>query len=106
MAVFPGISRSGITIAALLKKGFKAEEAFNLSFLMAIPVILAASLFKLKKLFGAGIAVSDIFGGFISAFLFGLLALIVLKKTVIKGKFNRFGYYCIVISLFTLIFCR
>lgn len=42
LSVLPGISRSGITQAALLGQGFKAEEAVRLSFLMAAPMILAA----------------------------------------------------------------
>jgi undecaprenyl-diphosphatase len=42
LAVLPGISRSGITQAALLSQGFKPDEAVRLSFLMAAPMILAA----------------------------------------------------------------
>lgn len=103
LAVFPGISRSGITISGLLKRGFKPPEAFKLSFVMAIPVILGTSTFKLKALVTSDIPVSSLWAGFISAFLVGLLALAILRKTLLKRNFNQFGYYCVAISFLSLI---
>lgn len=105
LAVFPGISRSGITISALLKKGFQKQEAFQLSFIMAIPAILGAFIYKLKdfnKLSALQNNISNLFLPFLSAFIFGLIALIVVRKLVINDKFRNFGYYCLVIALITL----
>jgi len=104
LAVFPGISRSGITIVTLLKRGFKAKEAFSLSFLMAIPIILGSFLLKFKELFHSNVSISSMAGGFIFAFFFGLLGLLIVKKTLMKEGFNRFGYYCIVIAFLSLLY--
>jgi undecaprenyl-diphosphatase len=51
LALFPGISRSGITIVAGLLKGLRHEDAARLAFLLATPVILAAGLLKMPELF-------------------------------------------------------
>lgn len=106
LAVFPGISRSGITIVVLLKRGFKSKEAFSLSFLMAMPVILGVFLLKLKGILNSNIPVPDMFLGFCAAFVFGLLALSLIKRALISEKFSKFGYYCILVSFLGLFFCR
>ncbi len=53
LALFPGISRSGITMAAGLLRGLSHEDAARFSFLLATPVILAAGVFKLPELMGS-----------------------------------------------------
>lgn len=102
LAVFPGISRSGITISGLINNGFKPKEAFSLSFLMAIPAIIGAFLFKFNELVNSGIDSLSMTTGFITAFFSGLIALVVVKKTVVNRKFKNFGYYCIIISVLIL----
>lgn len=102
LAVFPGISRSGITIVGLLKRGVKAKDAFSLSFLMAIPAIIGAFLLKSKELLRSGLVLAEAAAGFIAAFVFGLAALVILRKTLINKKFKYFGYYCIALSLLAL----
>jgi undecaprenyl-diphosphatase len=52
-ALFPGISRSGITMVAGLVRGLDHEDAARFSFLLATPVILAAGLLKIPDLFGS-----------------------------------------------------
>ena len=105
-AVLPGISRSGITIAGLLKRGFKAKESFALSFLMAIPIILAVSLLKIKAFLNSGIPVFDMAIGGMAAFFFGILALFIVRKTLISKKFDRFGHYCLIVAFLSLILCK
>ena len=105
-AVLPGISRSGITIAGLLKRGFKAKEAFALSFLMAIPIISAVSLLKIKEFLNSGFPVADMVKGGIAAFLFGILALFIVRKMLISKNFDKFGYYCLIIAFLSLILNR
>ena len=51
LALFPGISRSGITISAGLAMGLKRESAARFSFLMSTPIIAGAGLWKLRELF-------------------------------------------------------
>jgi len=103
LAVFPGISRSGITITGLLRKGFKPQEAFTLSFLMAIPITLGAFLLKAKELANLKMPPMDMAGGFLAAFISGFLALILVKKMLTSQRFSFFGYYCILLSLVSLI---
>ena len=98
----PGISRSGITITGLLKRGFKNVEAFSLSFLMAIPLILGAFIVELKELKEANFSLQSMSLGFVTAFIFGLLALKIVKKALISGKFKNFAYYSLVIAVVTL----
>lgn len=102
IAVFPGISRSGITISGLLKRGFQAKEAFNLSFLMAIPLILGAFAVEAKEISSLNISLNTLSFSFAAAFFTGIFALSMIKKALIKVKFHNFGYYCLIIFLLTL----
>ena len=52
LALLPGISRSGITMAAGLLRGLNHDDAARFSFLLATPIILAAGVFKIPDLFG------------------------------------------------------
>lgn len=99
-SVIPGISRSGITIATFLFRGYKSEEALRLSFLMSIPVVLAAEI-------GLGIIKGlpeiSIFQGILGlffAFLFGLLTIHLLIGLARKIKF---WIFCIVIGVIALL---
>ncbi len=96
LAVFPGISRSGSTILLLLSLGFKPDSAFNISFLAGIPIILLAFIYELLKHGGTFSPWYCL--GMCFAFLFGLLGLVFLRITVIKGRLYWFGVYCIVVS--------
>ena len=102
-AVFAGISRSGITIAGLLKRDFSREQAFMLSFLAAIPIMIAAFILEFKELGANEIGFGNMAAGFITAFFTGLLALRIIKKILLNRKFKNFGYYCLVIAFLNLI---
>jgi undecaprenyl-diphosphatase len=96
VAVLPGISRSGATIATALLLGIKKETAAKFSFLMVLLPILGASF---KELLDGGLAESNIapevmFIGFISAFFSGIFACRVMLKIVKEGKLIYFGIYC------------
>ncbi len=78
LALFPGISRSGITIAAGLFVGMTREAAARFSFLMATPIIAGAGILKGKDLLSTGLASSDVAPlavGFLAALLAGLAAI-------------------------------
>jgi len=95
MAIMPGISRSGSTIAAGMFAGVEPSKAAEFSFLLAIPAILGATVLEFesllllegrllgKYLFGAGLA-----------FLVGLFAVYAVLAVVRRGKFEYFAYYC------------
>ncbi|MDI3472554.1 MAG: undecaprenyl-diphosphatase [Thermotogaceae bacterium] len=99
-ALFPGISRSGVTLVAGLMLGLKREEAVKYSFLISIPAILGAFLLESKNM------TIDIWGilGFVTAVLSGFVALHFLRFLTIKRKLRYFAYYCWLIALLILIF--
>ena len=103
IAIFPGISRAGITIAGLLRRNFNTADAFTLSFIMAIPVIIATFIFKFRYLLDGHLMTSQITIGFIAAFISGLAALSIVKKVLAKAKLNNFGYYCLLIAIVGLL---
>jgi undecaprenyl-diphosphatase len=78
LALFPGISRSGITIAAGLFLGLEREAAARFSFLMATPIIAGAGIWKARELFGGALGATDVLPlvvGFVAAALAGLAAI-------------------------------
>lgn len=106
-AIIPGISRSGITISALLFRGLHKEICFKLSFLVSIPLILGASLLEFKKVdFALQNNPVNIIAGFIASVISGLLALFLLRLVIKQAKFYCFGYYCIFVALLGLIFIK
>lgn len=102
LALFPGISRSGMTISAGLFSRVKPEKAFRFSFLLSLPAILGANLIELKSLTRVSTDLVSILVGMALSFVFGLIALVILKKTV-EQKFHYFGIYCLFISIILLI---
>ena len=96
LALFPGISRSGATITAGLLLGLRKEDAFDFSFLLAIPAILGASLLELKEM-GAE-SFQPYVLPFLVAFIAGYIALLLLRRIVKKQKFYLFAPYVIIIG--------
>jgi undecaprenyl-diphosphatase len=97
VAIIPGISRSGTTIAIALLLGIKREKAFRFSFLLSIPAILGAlslTIFtELSELTAIGIGWSEILAGFVMAMFVGYFTLKMLLKITVKGKFYLFSWY-------------
>lgn len=95
-AIIPGISRSGSTIVGGLFRGFNTKLATKFSFLMAIPVILGATLLEaVKVLTGSNPVVLSIplFIGVLLSAATGVIAIKVLIKALQKGKLYYFSYY-------------
>jgi len=103
LAALPGISRSGITIVALLKRGFSKKDSFKLSFLMVIPIILGAFFLNFDGLLVKNFSLFNILIGFVFAFLFGILALKIVKRTLVTERIDKFAYYCLIISILVLL---
>ena len=99
LAIIPGISRSGITITVLMRRGFKRKDCFVFSFLLAIPVIIAATLLEGTKIIATGFTLSVLINSFLLAFFSGLIALKILKKYIDTNRLYLFSYYCIIIFL-------
>jgi len=94
IAIMPGISRSGSTIAAAQFMGVKKEEALNFSFLLFIPAILGASVLQLSKTDVSNIELAPVIIGTLAAVVVGYFALTLLVKLVKQGKLKMFSYYC------------
>jgi len=103
IAVLPGISRSGATIATGLISGVNKKQATRFSFLMVIPPILGASLLQLKEIIETpsitgSTSISALATGFIAALIFGILACRWMITIVQKGKLIYFAIYCFIIA--------
>jgi len=103
LAVLPGISRSGVTIAASLGRGLNKREAFNFSFLLAVPVMLVAFLVEANSLFQYKLGDPSLIFSFILTFLVGVGSLSILRKFLEESKLYKFGYYCLVLAVLTVL---
>ncbi len=98
-SILPGISRSGFTLIGALLVGMNRTDAFRFSFLMSLPVTLAAGIFELEDVvFSTGV-----FAGFGGAFVAGLIALIVVRQLTISAHLKFFSLYLIIPSLLSFI---
>jgi undecaprenyl-diphosphatase len=97
LAIFPGVSRSGSTIATGLALGFKREDAARFSFLMSIPIIFGAGLVSLKH-FHDGATTSELAVGFITAAVFGFLSIKYMLRYLAKHDFKVFVWYRILVA--------
>ena len=105
-ALLPAISRSGTTISLALLLGISATEAFEFSFLLALPVTLGAAAFELLKIDFSVLAPGPVVAGIVTAGLSGYLMLLFLRKLVISRNFYWFGVYCWAVGLATLVLVR
>ncbi len=115
VAVMPGLSRSGSTIATGLLLGNKKEKLAQFSFLMVIPPILGEALLDAKDLFfpsaeaaasAAATVPTSTFAlivGFVAAFVTGCFACKWMINLVKKGKLIWFAVYCAVIGLLAIV---
>lgn len=108
LAALPGFSRSGLTIATGLLSGLDRTTAARYSFLLSIPIILGASmLYPFIKLDLQEIITYNwtaiIIGTIISAIV-GYLCIKYFLKFVGKFSLGIFGYYCLLMGIFTFIF--
>ena len=94
MAITPGISRSGATIAVALFLGLERETAVKFSFLLSVPAIAGAMLLKSVSVQEIQVTLANYTAGFASAFVIGLLSLIWFVGIVKRGKLDLFAYYC------------
>ncbi len=109
VAVLPGVSRSGSTIATGLLLGNKKENLAQFSFLMVIPPILGEALLdSLKMAKGENVMGSiemlPLFVGFLAAFVSGCFACKWMINIVKRGKLIYFGIYCAIVGLGTIIY--
>jgi undecaprenyl-diphosphatase len=104
VAVLPGISRSGSTIAIGLLLKIKKEDVARFSFLMVLIPILGAAFVDIMKgeLSGTQIELMPLLVGFFGAFTSGLIACSWMIKVVKRGKLIYFAIYCALIGLIAI----
>ncbi len=103
LAILPGISRSGSTIATALFLGVDREVAARYSFLLSIPAIAGALVLGLDSPeMASTIPWTIIFAGTLVSAVIGWAALKLLIKIVKKGQFHRFAPYCWAVGLVVL----
>jgi undecaprenyl-diphosphatase len=104
-ALLPGISRSGITIAAALGSGMNREKAGEFSFLISLPAILGALVLELRhsEALLETVAPLAILSGFMASLLVGFASLSFLLMLVRGGKLYLFSFYLIPLGLFGII---
>ncbi len=106
LAIFPGVSRSGSTIAGGLLRKLKREEAAKFSFLMSIPVMLGAGVMSINDLVNLPDLSSFLpllLVGFVAAGIVGFLSIHWLLQFLNKNKLSYFSIYCVVLSIITLV---
>ncbi len=99
VAILPGISRSGITVSAILLEDYEQEDALKLSFLMSVPAVLASIAVDIVFGEGSVFGTLDLFTIIVItavSFVVGYLTMEVLLKLAQKVEF---GYFCIIYGI-------
>jgi len=97
LAIIPGVSRSGSTITMARAVGVERGDSANFSFLMATPIIAGAGLVEARKLIHEGLDWS-VGLGFISAAIFGLIAIAFLIRYVRTRNYAAFAVYRLLVA--------
>lgn len=103
LAVLPGISRSGSTIAGGVFAGLTREAATRFSFLLVIPALVGATALSLGDLDTSGASPTALLTGVVASFVSGYAAIRFLVALVSRERLTGFAYYCIAASAVGLI---
>lgn len=106
IAVLPGVSRSGLTIATALFLGVARPRAFELSMLMSVPAVLGAVLLELPHMAGDISNLPAAVLGAVVACLSGMGAMMWLKRIVVGGLFPWFALWVFPLAIATLAMAR
>ncbi|KWC83521.1 undecaprenyl-diphosphate phosphatase [Burkholderia cepacia] len=102
-ALIPGFSRSGLTMIAGNAAGLTAEKAAEFSFLLGTPIIFAAGVLELPKLFHARDQLADaLLGGVLTAIAAYLSVRFLMRYFEGRGRLASFGVYCVIAGVFCL----
>jgi undecaprenyl-diphosphatase len=103
LAIFPGLSRSGITISTALLLGLRREKTFKFSFLLSIPAIigdLAVEAYKQHgQLAAQVIGPIELLAGIVTAIIAGYVAIRIVSNLVRTKKFHYFAVYTLILGM-------
>ena len=107
LAVLPGFSRSGFTLISGLLVGLSRETAVKYSFLLAIPVILGASVLAFGDVSAgmwAEIGLGPLIVAFVATFIFSMIGIVWLIDFLKKSKLVYFAAYCFIVAILIFLF--
>lgn len=106
IAVVPGLSRSGSTVAASMSCGLRKDFALKFSMLLSIPAVLGSMLISFLNALSVGIDWSLLpvyLIGVVTAAVSGFFALLYFRQLIAKNKYGKISYYCFGAGAVTLI---
>lgn len=109
LAIVPGISRSGATIAGGMLFGLSRKNAVKFSFLLSVPAILGANVINVPEMLVTPVENKILIFylmGMAAALIFGFAAMKLLAYISAKEKFGFFAYYCMLVGISALLFSR
>ena len=106
IAILPGVSRSGGTIASALVCGVKRPDAARFSFLIAVPVLGGVTLLKLIDILKGDVKIDGSWQpmllGAVISFIVGVLCLKLLIRLVVADRLHWFAVYCLIAGVLTI----
>ncbi|HEX3606738.1 MAG TPA: undecaprenyl-diphosphate phosphatase [Candidatus Dormibacteraeota bacterium] len=106
LALLPGISRAGVTMAGGLVAGLRHEESARFSFLLATPIILAAGVLEVPQLFQSGVPIGTYLAASVLAGVVAYMSARFLIRYFRVGRLDPFAAYCAALGIITLAFAR
>jgi len=103
LALLPGVSRSGSTVAAGLWQGLKRKRAFAFSFYLGMPAMMGALILQIPELVDNKDQLQVGLIGLMTAALTGFLSLRLFERVVLKGKLFYFAIYCLLLGTTVLV---
>lgn len=104
LGLFPGISRSGSTIVGGMSQGLKRDTAFKYSFMLYIPMSLAAMVLELKDITLESSLMLYYISAIVVAAIVTFLVTKWFRKIVNNGKLIYFSIYCFIVGLLVILF--
>ena len=105
LAIFPGVSRSGVTISMALVTGWERGDAAKFSFLLGIPAITLAAIVEFNSSFDeiSSLSVAPLLVGLVTTFISSLLAIDFLLKFLSSNGLKLFIIYRVVFGVVILL---
>ena len=106
LAVLPGVSRSGSTIAMALWLGVRPDRAFELSMLMSLPAVFGAIVLEFPRAAAVHGGLAGAAIGAVVALAVGIVALLALRRSIVGGHFAWFALWVFPLAIATLALAR